>query len=291
MPYPIVDALAGSWLMADGRLYDNNSSMTDELRKPTGHLMYYEVVRIAENIPLFWDDHIERLERSIGSSFIIRGNLLAESIKLLGRHLQAGFSLEGLNLRIVVTPELRVIHLIPSYYPNLDQLKKGVATLIIDWERDKPNVKVIKPDYKAAVAQGFARKSSYGEPFELLLADKKGCLTEGSRSNLFFIKGEEILSAPDNKILLGVTRKYVMQAIERSGGRLNIGMITAEDLINGSVSAAFLSGSPIDLLPISSIEEVPLTSADNELFLRVNKEYHLLMREWLVCHQHYKPEI
>jgi len=288
MSYPIIDALAGSWLMADGRLYDFSSETTAQLRKPAGHLMYYEVVRIADNTPLFWDDHMERLVNSIGSGFELRGDLLGESKKLLKRHLQAGCELEGLNLRIVVTPEIRVIHLIPSYYPDLSQLSRGVSTLVINWERENPNVKVIKPDYKAAVAQGFARKTRYGSPFELLLADRHGMLTEGSRSNLFFIRGNEVLSAPDDRILLGVTRKYVMQAIERAGARLKVEMITADELADGTISAAFLSGSPIDLLPISSIGEISLPSASNELFVKVNYEYHNIMREWLASHTQYR---
>lgn len=288
MSYPIIDALAGSWLMADGRLYDFSSETTAQLRKPAGHLMYYEVVRIADNTPLFWDDHMERLVNSIGSGFELRGDLLGESKKLLKRHLQAGCELEGLNLRIVVTPEIRVIHLIPSYYPDLSQLSRGVSTLVINWERENPNVKVIKPDYKAAVAQGFARKTSYGSPFELLLADRHGMLTEGSRSNLFFIRRNEVLSAPDDRILLGVTRKYVMQAIERAGARLKVEMITADELADGTISAAFLSGSPIDLLPISSIGEISLPSASNELFVKVNYEYHNIMREWLASHTQYR---
>lgn len=288
MPYPIIDALAGSRLMVDGRLYDFNTELASELRKPTGHLMYYEVIRITDDTPLFWDDHMDRLKSSVGSSFKIGGDLLEESKELLKYHLNAGYELEGLNLRIVVTPELRVIHLIPSYYPDLEQLKQGVSTLIIDWERDNPNVKVIKPDYKEAVARGFARRSSFGEPFELLLADRKGYLTEGSRSNLFFIRGEEVLSAPDDRILLGVTRKYVMMAIERSGARFKTEMITADKLSAGSIDAAFLSGSPIDLLPISSVEEEQIFSVGNEVFTRINHEYHVIMREWIQHHRNYQ---
>ncbi len=149
-------------------------------------------------------------------------------------------------------------------------------------------MKVIKPDYKAAVAHGFARRSIFGSPFELLLADKQGYLTEGSRSNLFFIRGDEVLSAPDNRILLGVTRKYVMQAIERAGAKMVVEMITAQDLANEAIDAAFLSGSPIDLLPISSIDDIPLTSANNELFMRVNQEYHAIMLEWIDSHRQYR---
>ncbi len=72
--------------------------------------------------------------------------------------------------------------------------------MIIDWERDNPNVKIIKADYKEAVADGFARNNKFGRPFELLLADQKGLLTEGSRSNLFFIRDNQVITAPDERI-------------------------------------------------------------------------------------------
>jgi len=121
--------------------------------------------------------------------------------------------------------------------------------------------------------------------FELLLADSKGELTEGSRSNLFFIRGTEVYTAPDNRILKGVTRRHVTSAIAAAGGILVEKMLTYKDIAAQAVDAAFLSGSPIDLLPISAIDDIQLASAQNELFSRINQTYQQIVRDYLVSHQ------
>ena len=64
-----------------------------------------------------------------------------------------------------------------------------------------------------------------------------------------------MLTAPDSCILKGITRKYVCQAIQLAGGRLITEMLTFQDVQAGMADAAFLSGSPIDLVPVSAIED------------------------------------
>jgi branched-chain amino acid aminotransferase len=122
------------------------------------------------------------------------------------------------------------------------------------------------------------------------LADQKGLLTEGSRSNLFFIRDNQVISAPDERILLGITRKYVMQAITEAGAEMLTGLISKNEINDDNIDAAFLSGSPIDLLPISSIEDHQLKSADNDMFCAINQKYHMILREWLENHRHYGPD-
>ena len=140
---------------------------------------------------------------------------------------------------------------------------------------------LFRSDYKAAVAQAFSREGPYGRPFELLLADRQGYLTEGSRSNLFFIRGNNVLSAPDSRILKGITRQYVIEAMSRAGAVLTETMITRTELTDNPPQAAFLSGSPIDLLPISSIESTRIPSAGHPLFLRINEAYQQILHRYI----------
>ncbi len=280
MPYPIVDALAGTRIMANGQLLAADEPAAADLFLPTDETMYYEVIRVTEGIPLFWEDHLARLIRSVAGQFPIPGSLYAES-----RHLIAANPPGPVNLRLVLTARNRVMHLTPSYYPSPAQMTAGVPTGLLAWERVDPQVKIIRADYKAAVAARFAQPGPFGPCFELLLADSHGYLTEGSRSNLFFIRGETFLTAPDNKILLGITRKYVMQALAAAGGQVQTGMVTMEDISHGRVDAAFLSGSPIDLLPISAIETIQLPSGHNPLFLKANAAYQAIVRTYLDSHR------
>jgi hypothetical protein len=50
-------------------------------------------------------------------------------------------------------------------------------------------------------------------------------------------------------------------------------MIGLSAIRTGEIDAAFLSGSPIDLLPIAAIEEVRLASPPIRCFNRINKAY------------------
>jgi len=242
--------------------------------------MFYEVIRVEEQTPLFWEDHLERLRQSIAGQFEIPETLYQDSRDLIKANL-----VEQSNLRLVLTGEHTILHQIPSYYPSSEQMQQGVPTGILNWERENPNVKVINSAYKVAVADRFAVGGPYGPLFELLLADRKGELTEGSRSNVFFIRDNQVYTAPDNRILKGITRTYVTSAIAAAGGELVEKMVTYKDLSAGAVDAAFLSGSPIDLLPISAIEAIQLTSAQNPLFVTINQAYQQIVRDYLDSHQ------
>ena len=268
MAYPIIDEIAGRWLSMQGCLFQAGDPAVTGLFQPTGELMYYEVIRVVRGVPLFWEDHLARLARSSGGNIELPRNLYAQA-----RSLIAANGIPDANLRLVLTAASCVMHLTASYYPSAAMVKAGVPTGVLAWERENPNTKIINSDYKAAVAGRFAQPGPFGPYFELLLADSKGFLTEGSRSNLFFIRGGEVVSAPDSRILLGITRKYVRQAIADAGSSLVSGLLTLEEIRQGACKAAFLTGSPIDLLPVSSIEECELASGSHPLLKRINSAY------------------
>jgi branched-chain amino acid aminotransferase len=280
MAYPIIDTLTGAWIVVDGQMVAAADPAAQFCFAPTGEKMFYEVIRIEEQTPLFWEDHLERLRLSIAGQFAIPENLYQDSLSLIKAN-----QVEQSNLRLVLTEQHTILHQIPSYYPSPDQMQQGVPTGILNWERENPNVKVINSDYKVAVAERFAAGGPFGPLFELLLADRKGELTEGSRSNLFFIQGNVVYTAPDNRILKGITRTYVTAAIIAAGGQLVEKMLTYQDIAQGAADAAFLSGSPIDLLPISAIEDVQLPSAPNPLFVQINRAYQQIVRDYLDRHQ------
>jgi branched-chain amino acid aminotransferase len=277
--YPIIDALAGHLVMLDGQLVPAADPAIGFLFQPTAARMVYEVIRIVRGVPLFWEDHVNRLVCSVGGAISIPDSLYDESLSLI----QAN-GLGEANLRLVLSTERRVLHLTPSYYPDDAQISRGVDTGLLAWERRDPNIKVIHADYKAAVAARFAQPGPFGPCFELLLADRAGYLTEGSRANLFFIRGRDVISAPDQRILIGITRRHVTRSIEAAGLNLVTGLLRLEDVRSQSIDAAFLSGSPIDLLPIRSIEDLVLPSADNDAFIRLYNAYMALVDAYIRAH-------
>ncbi len=276
MSYPYIDENTGDWLFADGRLCRADSAEAGAFFRPSDERMYYEVIRVQDGIPLFWEDHAARLVLSVAGAFPLNTSALhREALRLLsvsGRHPS--------NLRIVVTARHAVLHLGPYYYPSEDMVRSGVACGILDWERETPNIKTVREDYKREVAEAFAAGGPGGRPFEVLLADREGRFTEGSRSNLFFVKDSTIYSAPDDRILLGITRRYVQRAVADAGFRLQTAMFTMADLQAGSATAAFLTGSPIDVLPIARIGELFLDASD-PVVRAVRQRYLALLDDYV----------
>jgi len=278
--YPIIDALAGRMISVNGELVAASSAQAGITYQPTEEKMFYEVIRVVRGIPLFWEDHLDRLIRSVKGELPVPPTLYDES-----RALVEANELSSANLRLVLTRSLRALHLTPSYYPDESQIQLGVPTGLLSWEREDPNVKVIRSDYKKAVAERFAQPGPFGSFFELLLADRTGNLTEGSRSNLFFLFGNEVLTAPDSRILIGITRKYVQQSIAKAGLTLTTRMLTLDDVRAmrraGLSISAFLSGSPIDLMPIRAIEDVELDSASDPSFRRLRETYMAIVNDYI----------
>jgi branched-chain amino acid aminotransferase len=99
-------------------------------------------------------------------------------------------------------------------------------------------------------------------------------------SNLFVIRDGQVYSAPDSKILIGITRKRVMEALNRSGLELQIGTFRPEEL-DPSRDAIFVSSTPFDILPVRYIDDYEFKSADNEILKNISKMYQEYTSEYI----------
>lgn len=99
----------------------------------------------------------------------------------------------------------------PEHLPAKSYYEEGIATSLFRIERLDPNIKLVRSDYQKAVLQERADKDVY----ELLLVDGNEEITEGSRTNVFFVKGKELYTPPANAVLLGIVRKKVFEICEK----------------------------------------------------------------------------
>ncbi len=270
MAYPLMEHLVGNGYLYCGKFYRVSSELTDSLRKPVDIMIYYETVRIKDGVLLFVEDHMARLVNSVRGleNFEINTReIVSEAYSLI--------DLEGVtdgSLRIVLTKESLLIHLADISFPSEEQFGMGINTSLLTWERQTPNLKVFRGDYKLTVNHKFKQVNEHGLPFELILADNTGKLYEGSMSNLFVIRDGQVYSAPDDKILIGITRKRVMEALKRSGLELNIGMFRPEEL-DPATDAIFVSSTPFDILPVRYIDDHEFNSSDNDILKKISEMY------------------
>ncbi|NOY37123.1 MAG: aminotransferase class IV [Chlorobi bacterium] len=214
----------------------------------------YEVLRIQDGIPLFLEDHTGRLDRTAD----IRGMKLPADPETIGRDIYAyvrGIGLSEGNLKVVINRERGkkehfhyLIYRIVHHYPTGEMYRNGVKCLLHYAERFQPEAKVINYRLRNTIYKRLIETSHY----EALLVDRKGKITEGSRSNVFFIRGEILFTAPDSCVLPGISRSHVIQICKDKKVDLRMKSVEPADL--GDFDAAFLTGTSIRILPVSRVE-------------------------------------
>lgn len=238
----------GSYYYLDGNLH--HAGPDDEF--PSGEVSFYEVIRTVKGIPLFFDDHMERLTRGIATRYEPDPGM-TEKIRE-GLEALAGKELfHEINVRITVvyTGQEYTLHIcyIPSSYPTGDMIANGVHLILYRAERLDPGVKLLNNRLRLSVNEALKKKNAY----EALLVDHEGYITEGSRSNVFFVTPDgKIRTAPDRMVLGGITRKYVTEICLKERIELAFEPVRVNDM--GSFRSVFITGTSPMVLPVRSIE-------------------------------------
>ncbi len=263
-------------------MWDIHDPDAIKMTLPSEETKYYEVLRCIDGIPIFLEDHLDRLQASIQKTVVFDRELLENEISQL---IEQDGIING-NIKIVLTQTVQLLYSSSFYYPSGEEYRSGVRVGLLQWKREDPNVKVVREDYKKAISYKLEQKGIYGSYFETLLIDTDGFITEGSRSNAFFVKGSQVFTAPDEDILKGITRKYVLKAIQAAGATLVSKKISAQKIETlKEDGAAFLSGTSIGVLPICAIEETQISSSSNKMICRIMKEYDNIIQNYLIIHK------
>ncbi len=210
----------------------------------------YEVIRLTDGRPQFLPEHFRRLENSLGSigmAVPFTCEDLQESIRTLA---EEGQILDhNLKLEVDVTGH-GILYMNPTHYPSADQYAQGVRTALFHGERKNPNVKMMDQALRDATDRAIREQDLY----EVILVDRAGLITEGSRSNIFFIRDGEVYTSPLHQVLPGVTRGKIIEILREQGIALHEKAIPASEI--ASFDSAFISGTSPKVLPIASIGEV-----------------------------------
>jgi branched-chain amino acid aminotransferase len=163
-------------------------------------------------------------------------------------------------------------------YPADEMYKNGVVCDILKAERENPNAKVLQAAVRQKANMIIEQKGCY----EVLLADAGNCITEGSRSNVFFIYGNIIVTAPGSSVLLGITRQ---KAIELAG-MLNIGVVEKEIPYSElqKFEAVFLTGTSPKILPVKKIDGFEFNVSGSILRKMINA-YDALIEQYIAGRQ------
>lgn len=235
----------------------------------------YEVIRVKGGHPLFLQEHLDRLCQS---HELVYADLLPEREAICEDCFQLIEKEEILNqnirIEVFYQPEFEVgVFAVPSSYPDQQMISKGVRLITIEATRQDPHAKVDPRAFRKSILLEMKRKDA----FEAALVDEGGMVTEGTRSNLFFVCDGNVYTSPGEKVLLGITRMMVVQACQSLGIPVREEGISAKALER--VDAAFMTGTSVDVLPISDLDHNHLDSASHPLVQQIRKAYLKLCKE------------
>lgn len=258
-------------------LHDNkvqeNSNFT-ELQLTEG-LSIYEVIRIFHGKPIFLKDNLLRLQNSLDKSNLpiqVNNLQLSEKInKLITlEHIQEGNVKYILHFTSGKEAPDEYLFQIPHAYPTAADYEQGIETVTFSIVRENPEIKYLNPVLREATNKIIQEKGVY----EVLLVDKENYITEGSRSNVFFIREETLYTAPVQYVLPGTSRKRVFDICKKENIRICEERVALETL--SQFKAAFITGTSPLLLPIHRINDV-IFDTHNPLLKRLMKSYFALL--------------
>ncbi|MBK9389869.1 MAG: aminotransferase class IV [Bacteroidetes bacterium] len=235
----------------------------------------YEVIRMINGIPVFFYDHMERLKNSVS----LQKREMAADTDGLRRYilkLTDSEKIKEVNLKIVFNYSESssdfFIYFIEPIYPSENHYKTGVKGILFNAERKDPASKVINHKLRSDIYHKLILEGAY----EALLVDHKNRITEGSRSNIFFIRDNTLFSAPEDIILNGITRKYIIEICREKNIKVIFEPVNANE--TEQYDSVFMSGTSPMVLPFSSVNDcnfnvkLPLITELRRLYIEKAQE-------------------
>lgn len=229
----------------------------------------YEVIRIIDGKPLFLKAHLDRLDNSSKVTnlrlWLTRKEIVDSILQLT--HINETY--EG-NIKLIFNfckNNKFLAYFVKHHYPSLNDYKMGVYTDFFQIERENPNAKVINQKFRTEVDKKIKESSI----FEAILVDNNGNITEGSKSNIFMIKNEKVITAPLKEVLPGTTRNIII------GICTKLGLKVLEENVNykniDKVDAIFISGTSPKVLPVKTVGNIQFNSSNNKILIKIMKAY------------------
>jgi branched-chain amino acid aminotransferase len=238
----------GKYYLQGDVLHECRDASFENIHRDTN---VYEVIRVIDGIPLFLEKHCTRLRKSaqyIGINFSI-DEIVAH--KLIKKLVLKNNILNG-NLKIVLkypgSSDKLFLFFIPHHYPSAEDYKKGIDMLSLSAERDNPMAKVSNPELRARADQLINEQGVT----EVLLVDKAGFITEGSRSNIFLVREKTIFTPTIESVLPGITRETIIEICRSNGIELQECKIKLSEL--GAFHGTFITGTSPKVLPVRKID-------------------------------------
>ena len=220
----------------------------------------FDFFRLSAGIPLFMEDHLDRFYKGAELARL-KSPVGREELKSLLFEMFEHNKMDVSGIRIVLTggngngayavgKSNLIITQEPISFPTDEMFANGVKLITHEYLRDLPEVKTI--NYMTGI--WLQNQIKENGAFDVLYIHKDE-VHELTRSNIFIVNQDGDLITPKERVLHGVTRKRLINAI----GDVQQRNITIDELANAR--EVFITGTTKKVLPIHTIDEWNYQSA------------------------------
>jgi branched-chain amino acid aminotransferase len=218
----------------------------------------YELIKVVNCVPTFVEKYLLRVKNSlklINKSLWFDQKAFLEKIK---RIIELNCVTDIDHLKILICFENQLYNhkdLFLAYFaeapvPTPEQYSNGVKTITLNAKRLNPNAKIFLPDLRKKSETLIEKLNIY----EVILLSDDNTITEGSRSNIFFVKNNSLYTAELKQVLPGITRSNVIELARKNSIDVYETTIKYEEISN--FEAAFLTGTSRKIVPVKNIDDI-----------------------------------
>jgi len=266
----MIQGCISNYICKNGKIVDAHSIIT-----PNSKMVIYDILRVQDGIPLFYEDHTSRFFKSFELANLAVPFTIDFFISSIYSFIYRSKLSYG-NIRCVYfvneTPEF-LIYQIEHSYPTHEMYEKGVLMEQLHAVRENPNIKQ-ELQIRALANKVIEENAVY----EVLYIDTDNNITEGSKSNVFFIRNGEIHTALASDVLCGITSKKVLELIQKKSYPFFERKISYDEL--SSFDAVYITGTSPKILPVSKVQQIKY-NVSNQLLRDLMSEYDLEIENYI----------
>ncbi len=252
-----MDRIKGKVFLLNGQVLPITEFNPDIINHGT---TIYELIKIKDCVPLWLEKYLKRTENSLGIIGRRAWFSPQELIEQIRRIIRLNCVKDEDHLKILISfdndlfsPPQNILTLFFTTVPipSQEAYRNGVRTVSLNARRINPNAKVYQPMLRSRSEELIRSLKIY----EVILLTEDNFITEGSRSNVFFITPQGRIITPSlADVLPGITRSNVIDLARDNGIPLEEKRVHYEEL--SGFDAAFLTGTSRKILPIRSIDNI-----------------------------------
>lgn len=221
----------------------------------------YESLKVKDGVPLFVEEHLERLSES-GRILDLQHSYDPDHfIEAINRLIDAN-ELQEATLRIQMfggdEPFYYVVPFPLPHYPNW-YYGQGVPTISYAGERVMPRAKsnCLLLNYIAL------REAQRQDAVEALLVNRDNNALEGTRSNLYAYRDSTIFT-PEKDVLYGVTRKHILEWGRQVGYKISYTPLPLTSILQNKYAGVFISSTSMGAVPVRRVDDVEMPAPHSQ---------------------------